>query len=282
MDRFAGVVSFLKTRNLRLAVVISIGMGVYSLLAVFKERIPATTMFADMPHDTHAVLSLVLGLLLVFRTNTAYDRWYEARRLLGRLVSESWLLMIKLEHFAHLNAEEKSELHKLLLGFVDATRMHLTDHAQLKTTPGFESSAVDPRCTPTYLNSMLYKQIRQWYEAGRIKDSVLFILDKQLNEYLGIFGTCWRIKTTPIPISYRYFIRQCIFLYLLMLPWAIVEDYQVWAAPVTIFLTYFMVGLEVIASSVEDPFNDLEDDIDLVQLQSAADWTLDDLRQNQP
>jgi len=67
-----------------------------------------------------------------------------------------------------------------------------------------------------------------------------------------------------------------------MLPWAIVEDYQVWAVPVTIFMTYFMVGLEVIASSVENPFNDLEDDIDLTELQEVIDYTLDDLRENQP
>ncbi len=63
-------------------------VGLYSLLPVLKEK-SSFKDYADMPSQVHAGLSFVLGWLLVFRINTAYARWWEARTLWGTLVNAS-------------------------------------------------------------------------------------------------------------------------------------------------------------------------------------------------
>ena len=63
--------------------------------------------------------------------------------------------------------------------------------------------------------------------------------------------------------SYRIFARQCIFLFLFTLPWGLVQDFKWWTLPLTIVISYFMVGMEVVAEHVDEPFGFDEDDLDL-------------------
>ena len=65
----------------------------YALLPLLKEY-SSYKDIGDTPSDLHAALSLVLGWLLVFRTNAAYARWWEARTLWGSLINCSRNLAI--------------------------------------------------------------------------------------------------------------------------------------------------------------------------------------------
>ncbi len=47
----------------------------------------------------HSILGFALSMLLVFRTNTAYDRWWEGRRVWGTMVNHSRSLAIKINSF---------------------------------------------------------------------------------------------------------------------------------------------------------------------------------------
>ena len=80
---------------------------------------------------------------------------------------------------------------------------------------------------------------------------------------MDICGACERIAKTPMVRSYRIFARQCIFLFLFTLPWGLVQDFMAWTLPLTIVVSYFMVGMEIVAEHVEEPFGFDEDDLDL-------------------
>ena len=77
---------------------IALAMGLYALFPVVKEYTSYASI-GDTPSDLHAALSLVLGWLLVFRTNAAYARWWEARTLWGSLINCSRNLAIKIQEF---------------------------------------------------------------------------------------------------------------------------------------------------------------------------------------
>jgi putative membrane protein len=80
---------------------------------------------------------------------------------------------------------------------------------------------------------------------------------------MNICGGCERIKKTPIAGSYRTFIRQSIALYLITLPWGIVDLMHWWIIVVVPAVAYFMIGVEVIAEDIEEPFGRDDDDLPL-------------------
>jgi len=210
-----------------------------------------------------AVLGLVLGTLLVFRTNTSYDRWWEGRKLWGQLVNDSRNLAIKVETCVHAAEAEKDQLGQWLIDFGYALKGHLRGGIQLAQLPGFETSTEQPKHVPAYLSEKIYDQLERWRKAEKIGGFELLFLDQHAASLMNVCGACERIQKSPISISYRWFIRQSIAIYLLTLPWGLVKDFDWWSVPVMALITYFMLGVELIAEEIEDPFGDHEDDLKL-------------------
>jgi putative membrane protein len=210
-----------------------------------------------------AVLGLVLGTLLVFRTNTSYDRWWEGRKLWGQLVNDSRNLAIKVETCVHTEEAEKDQLGQWLIDFAYALKGHLRGGIRLAQLPGFEASTEQPKHVPAYLSEKIYDQLERWRQADKIGGFELLFLDQHAASLMNVCGACERIQKSPISISYRWFIRQSIAIYLITLPWGLVKDFDWWTLPVMALITYFMLGVEMIAEEIEDPFGDHEDDLKL-------------------
>jgi putative membrane protein len=211
----------------------------------------------------HAVLGLVLGTLLVFRTNTSYDRWWEGRKLWGQLVNDSRNLAIKIETCVHADEAEKEQFSQWLIDFAYALKGHLRGGIQLADLPGFEQAPERPLHVPAFLCEKIYDQLERWRQAEQIGGFELLFLDQHATSLMNVCGACERIQKSPISISYRWFIRQSIAIYLITLPWGLVKDFDWWTIPVMALITYFMLGVEMIAEEIEDPFGDHEDDLKL-------------------
>jgi putative membrane protein len=238
---------------------IALAMGLYALLPVLKEY-SSYKDIGDAPSDLHAALSLVLGWLLVFRTNAAYARWWEARTLWGSLINCSRNLAIKIqEFFPDLSHEERHFLSKHLSEFPKALTCHLRKVPY--DGPVFKGST--PTHVPLAISQDIYRWISSRLSNKAFDRDLLRILDCEAAKLMGICGACERIAKTPMVRSYRIFARQCIFLFLLTLPWGLVQDFMWWTLPLTIVVSYFMVGMEIVAEHVEEPFGFDEDDLDL-------------------
>lgn len=250
------------SRTLSYVSFLAVLVGLYSVLPVWKEH----SRFADIgdaPSQVHAALTLVLGWLLVFRTTTAHARWWEARTLWGGLVNASRNLAIKFTQLVQLPLEELSEARRDLVAFPFSLRDHLRDEDNLKSHAGFEQRSESVAHVPSYLVALRYEALRRWKRAGWIDGDELRVLDRELALYLDICGGCERIRRTRIIGSYRLFARQCVIAFLLTLPWGIVNDFLWWTIPITTITAYFMLGLEIVAEHVEEPFGRDEDDLDL-------------------
>ena len=237
-------------------------VAAYGMLAVWKENSPYAAV-ADMPSEFHSTLSLVLGCLLVFRTNTAYNRWWEARTLWGTLVNVSRNLAAKLTDLVEVPQREAAEARQIIVAFGYALRDHLRDERPAELPSGVPELSDGVQHVPLHLARELYRRLKDWRKAGYLDGDELRVVDEELNQFLHVCGGCERIRRTRLARSYRRFARQCVLLFLLTLPWGIVNEFQWWTIPVTGLLAYFMLGLEVVAGHVEEPFGFDDDDLAL-------------------
>ncbi len=251
-------------------------LGLYSCIPVLKEysRHPE---FADFPSNLISILGLVLSLVLVFRTNRAYERWWEARILWGQLVNISRNAAIKIFRFADLKLDERIELHRTISGFAYALKDHLQNGVQLSKLPGWKQSDSNPQHVPAWLADHLYRQVKSLENQQRLSPQELLAVDSDAREFMYICGGCERIRNTLIAGSYRSYAIKSLFLYLLILPWGLVQDLNWLTVPVTMIIGYMMVGLETIADAVEEPFGNDLDDLDLDALCKTIDVSTNEL-----
>jgi ion channel-forming bestrophin family protein len=263
------------SKTLASVLLMALLMGGYACLPLWKEYAFATKG-RSIPSEFHAALSLVLGWLLVFRTNTAYQRWWEARTLWGSLVNASRNLSIKLCSLGTLPASEQSRAHQWIVAFPNALRCHLRDEVEL-LPEDIRRMAAGIRHVPQGIIYQFYQALGKWKAAGYFDGDELRVIDEELHRYMDICGACERIQRTRIVQSYRFFARQCVLLFLGTLPWGIVGEFGVWTIPTTIITSYFMLGLEVVAEHVEEPFGYDEDDLDLDGLCLTIESSVDEV-----
>lgn len=212
-----------------------------------------------------AFSSIILGMLLVFRTNSAYERWWEGRKQWGQLVNDSRNLCIKVRAYARVKDAEKARFGELVISFAYALKHHLRGTMPSRPLPGtVYATNADLEHLPVYLAGQVYDKLIEWQQAQAVDGLALLQLDRHARSLLDICGACERIKKSPIAVSYRAFMRQGIMLNLLALPWYAEQEFSIWfCLPLNLISTYFLVGLELIAEDIEDPFGYDGDDLPL-------------------
>lgn len=217
----------------------------------------------------HSLLGIVLGLFLVFRTNSAYDRWWEGRKLWGSFVNNTRNLSLKLNAFLN---EDDLENRKWFSIMIPNLVMSLKEHLRQGVRPEFLEAPDDEffkklkkvHHAPNFLSALLYQKVNDLYKKGLMSGDQLFMADKELKEFSDIIGACERIKNTPIPYSYTMYIKQFIFIYIITLPFAFVTTSGYITVPIVVLITFVLLSVELIAEEIEDPFgrdiNDLPTD----------------------
>lgn len=251
-------------------------IGAYGGLALLKSY-PPIAYVPDIPLGLDAALSFALAVLIAFRVNRAYERWWEARTLWGTLVNVSRNLAVKVRALHCPDAAESAEMRNLIVAFCVGLKDHLRDEAELQRLPGFETDAAAPQHLPSYIATRLYDVFHRWSAAGRLSAEQLWVLDAEARVLLDVCGGCERIKTTLMSVSWRTFTRQCIALYLLVLPWGLVDAFDLWTIPLTFFIAYFVMAGEGIAHYVEEPFGDHEDHLDLDGITRGIDRSVSEV-----
>lgn len=217
----------------------------------------------------HSLLGIVLGLFLVFRTNSAYDRWWEGRKLWGSMVNNTRNFAHKLNAFLEKkDVENRQWFAQMIPNFVVSVKEHLRKGVNSRDLDildeKFLSRLERVKHIPNRLSSMMYERVNNLYKDKSISGEHLFLLDKELKEFSEILGACERIKSTPIPYSYTMYIKQFIFIYVVTLPFAFVTTSGYITIPIVMLITFVLLSVELIAEEIEDPFgrdiNDLPTD----------------------
>ena len=263
-DWFTFIFRFHKADTFRTLFPIMIAIGIYSALIGYAEveiwKIGEKSYLKNIT-IMHGMLGFVISLLLVFRTNTAYDRWWEGRKLWGSLVNNSRNLALKLSVILE-DENDKAYFRKIIPSFAAVLHKHLNNSEVTKQLFEDVDLEIDHhKHKPNQVAKKLFHRINDLYLEKKISGDQLIVLNAEIQSFTEICGACERIKNTPIPYSYSAFIKKFIFFYVMTLPFGYSFSLGYYTAPVVVFIFYVLASLELIAEEIEDPFGGDENDL---------------------
>ncbi|MFD2581867.1 bestrophin family protein [Pedobacter vanadiisoli] len=253
--------TFRKLWPLMLAVAFFSGVVAFAELNFFQLSKSSYVTNVGM---MHSLLGFVLSLLLVFRTNTAYDRWWEGRKLLGSLTNVSRNLAMKIK--ALKLAEEDVRFFEY---GIPKYAFSLKEHLREKLYFGKNSFLIEVeegKHIPNQIAGSLINRLYGLLEKGAISQEQFIVLSGDFNQFTDICGACERIKNTPIPFSYSAFIKKFIFIYVVTLPFGWVFSLGYFVVPIVPFILYVLASLELIAEEIENPFGYDANDLPVDQI----------------
>ncbi|MEZ4900429.1 MAG: bestrophin family protein [Spirosomataceae bacterium] len=244
------------------------GVVAYTALVAYIEN---DVLHASFKNTTVVILlvGFVLSMLLVFRTNTAYDRWWEGRRLWGSMVNNCRNLSLKIDAFLPIDQVEPRAIFKaLIVNYIYAAKEHLRMGVPLLNLTQIGKYDADfygqKKHVPNQIMGAIYQEMDALYRKDVITGDQLIVLNEELRSFSDNLGGCERIKRTPIPYAYSLFLKKVIFLYVFTMPIGFVIEFKYWAVPIVAIVFYVFASIEVIAEEIEDPFgtdaNDLPTD----------------------
>lgn len=244
-------------------------MGLFTLLVAFIEiqYFPNATYLKDLI-AVYSLVGFVISLLLVFRTNTAYDRWWEGRKKWGEFVNDARNLAVKV-NMLNLDQADIDFFRRMIPNFMYAAKEHLRDGVKMEE---LELSADEfvllsrKEHVPLALVDLMYSRLAALKKEGRLTEQDFLAIDQNLNAFMNSLGACERILNTPIPFSYSLFLKKFIFIYVTTLPLAFVTTFGYFAALIATFVFYVLVSMEVLAEEIEDPFGTDDNDLPTDQL----------------
>ena len=265
---FGLIFKFHKSDTFRKMIWVLIFMALYSSAIVFVELNYQEQFGFKSTITIHSLLGFVIGLFLVFRTNSAYDRWWEGRKQWGAMVNNTRNFAIKINAIAPQETEALSYFQTMVPNYVYAFKEHLRKGVDFNEITGLNDEEINRYSevvhVPNAIAKDLYTKLHELYRKGIVSGDQLITLDKELKSFTDILGACERIRNTPIPYSYSMFLKKFICVYTATMPFGLVFDFGWLTVPITIFVLYVFGSIEIIAEEIEDPFgmdtNDLPTD----------------------
>lgn len=219
----------------------------------------------------HTLLGFVISFLLVFRTNTAYERWWEGRKLWGSLTNNSRNLAIKLSAILPAEDPNRTFFRQAIPMYALALKNHLgKEDTRIELFDGLPPDVQQKidlsKHIPNQVAALMMRQTNQMLEEKKISGEQLLFLNAELQSFTEICGACERIKNTPIPYSYSVFIKKFIQFYVATLPFGFVFNLGYLVIPIVGFIFYVLASLELIAEEIEEPFGADENDLPLEKM----------------
>lgn len=240
--------------------------GITAGIAYLKMTYFPESKMVNSLMSVYSLVGFVLSLLLVFRTNTAYDRWWEGRKKWGELVNNTRNFAIKI---ASMSTDKDTEQYfaRHIPNYAFAMKEHLREGVnldELELTPEERSKLESVKHKPSMIAKWMYAKLDKMKDEGDLTQEEFITMDTNLKTFSDIIGACERIKNTPLPYSYSNFLKKFIFIYVVTMPLAFVNAFEYWSIAITVFVFYVLVSLELLAEEIEDPFgrdpNDLPTD----------------------
>jgi ion channel-forming bestrophin family protein len=261
---------------------------VYGFTVSILHQFGHFSIFRDSKVLPNVVLSLniVLSLLLVFRTNTAHERFWEGRKLWGAMVNTvrnlSRGILIYIAESEPKDKTAKQAAMRLVVAFSVAMKLHLRrDPVNLELAPLMVSFQYHRLCNtnhpPLEISLWISEYLQTQYERQLLNVFQLNTLHELLDDMVDILGGCERILKTPVPLFYTIVFKTLLLSYLLLLPWELVNGLTWWTGPILGFISFILLGIDEIGSEIEEPFGHDPNDLPLDVICNTMYTNIEDL-----
>jgi ion channel-forming bestrophin family protein len=245
----------------------------------------------SLPVLASLIPNIVLGLMLVFRTNTAYERFWEGRKLWGGMVNATrnlarhiWVVVPTPDL---QDRQEKAATLYLLVAFSVATKLHLRqqpideDLAQLLPESRYRKLKTMNN-PPLEIAFWIQDYLERNFIEQRLNAHQLATMQGLLNQLVDYLGGCERILKTPIPMAYAIHLKQLLLIYCLTLPLQFVTQLGWLTAPAVFLISFMLFGIEQIGIEIENPFGCDSNDLPLDQICKIMKRNVEDLMTLEP
>lgn len=225
-----------------------------------------------------SILGVAIAIFLGFRNNACYARYVEARHLWGQLMIGSRTLLRETKN-ALPPETSVAPFVQLQLAFIHSLRM------QLRRLPQQEKLA--QYLTPTQLTTVLAvhspanriimlmgEWLGQQRREGNMPDILFHSINQRLNELSAVLAGCERIVNTPVPFAYSLILHRTVYLFCIMLPFALVGDLHYMTPFVSVLISYTFISLDTLAEELEEPFGLENNDLPLDAMSTAIEIDL--------
>lgn len=242
---------------------------------------PESIQQIAVPETCHVLVGAALGLLLVFRTNSSYDRFWEGRKLWGGIVNETRNLMRSSSTFLAAEPQTVRTIVLWTIAFPWSAMSRLRGRRDISWSPqDLPADQVEQVVNADHPPLAICRRITALLEEARqrgVIDSIqLGYIDQNTQLLMDYLGGCERIHSTPMPYAYAVHLRRAMIFYCFTLPFALVPRFG-WDTPLAVLITsYIFFGIEEIGVEIEDPFGEDENDLPLERICESIEKTLRD------
>ena len=239
--------------------------------------------FLVFPLSIISIVGTALSLLLGFRTNSAYDRWWEARKSWGAIVNDSRTLIRQSLSFIKTEPVEKKEIidniTHLQIAWCYALcnslrRDSVLINAHLHLTEQELDYVARHDNIPNAILFLIQERLNYAYDKQYLSTLFFQNIDDTLTRLCDSMGQCERIKNTIFPTQYSFFVHFIIFLFTLILPMGLIESLGRIAIPITFLISFLFFYVEGISYVMQSPFEGNHNDIPMTSLSRTIEINL--------
>jgi len=264
---------------------ISSRVMIFTLISAIITSVHFYLMKINISPTPWTIVGLALGLLLVFRTNTSYDRYWEGRKMWGAINNASRSMAISIVSYIAPQEEAikiKEDMIKLIMAFPVMVKQRLRlekDMSEVKDLiePARLSTIENSVNMPVALLAMLGKEVYKCKQLNLIHDTHLQMFNNIIIELNNAFGACERIRNTPLPIAYALHLKRFLYVFCFTITFALLKDFGWWSILITGLISYAFIGIEEIGIEIEDPFGDDPNDLPVEQICDNIGKTVKDI-----
>lgn len=242
------------------APVVAFFAGAASVYCVINEYAPPSLRFT-LPMEPFTTTAAALSLLLVFRTNASYDRWWEARKIWGALLNRSRDFVRQgLTWFDEEDTELKEQLVRYTVAFAIALKCHLRpgdpdEDMRKNLEPILKPAELELAISKAHVPNHLLRMQSGIVNRAGLDPIYTTRMDDNITAFEDDLGKCERIFKTPIPMAYTRMTSRFLVLWLVLIPLALFKD-SGWATiPAEMFISILLLGIEEVGVSIEEPFS---------------------------
>ena len=229
------------------------------------------------------LLGIALSLFLGFRNNASYQRWWEARTLLGQLVYESRSLTRQVTSFIDDETKDGKETQRrminLTIAFAHALRHRFRQSSpwtdvEEYIAPEHHDSMRRAGNLPEYILRLLGQELRHCRRKGLTSDLMIQNMDNRVSSLTVVLSACERIHNTPLPFAYTLLVHRTTYVYCFLLPFGLATSLG-WVTPlVCAIIAYTFFGLDALNEEITDPFGEEPNHLPLTTITRAIEINL--------
>lgn len=225
----------------------------------------------SIPLTVSTILGTIISLLLAFRSNQAYDRWWEARILWGKIVNDCRTFTRQVLTFvdSSYDGEQKRALKERIIrrqiAWCYSLSCHLRGQNAKENLEGYLSDDDVKNIKkldhiPLAINELQGHDLRTLYKLGWINEYQQVAMDTSLTNFMNSMGGCERIKNTVFPSTYSVYIHWLVLFFVLLLPFSLIEFFGIFQVPLVIAISSAFFLIEKMAIHLQDPFENMPTD----------------------